>query len=650
MKSSLRKLRGFALHKSTDVKEKRDRGVTARQDELLLASQDVLDMRNCYDSLLSAAAATANSAYEFSEALREMGTCLLEKTSLNDDEESGRVLLMLGKIQFELQKLVDSYRVHIIQTITTPSESLLKELHTVEEMKRQCDDKRDLYRFMLAAHRDKGRIRNTKGENFSSQQLQAAREDYEEEANLFVFRLKSLKQGQSRSLLTQAARHHAAQLNFFRKGVKSLETIEPHVKVVAEQQHIDYNFIGLEDDSEDDDNDYNYDGTDDGELSFDYGLHERHHDIESANRNSMEVDQENLAITTSTTTTVEEVLEKSQGDLPSFHGLGRTGSQSAPILPDKKLEPSERIKQLNTSSPRKCHSYVLPTPVDAKNSPFPYSRNSLSVLRPHNKDGWPKQMWHSSPLEPDKPAKDLKGELSSHTSLNISHSVLKESNINTGPIKLPPPLAEGMSLPLSSLQSGASDSKKIKRQAFSGPLTGKSLSNNPISSLNEPIHSVQYPPGPLLTPGRFPSPQLQVSSRVSGSTSPVPMLTPKINELHELPRPPVTSLKPVRPSSLVGYSGPLVPRSQGLYATNQMLSNTASPLPTPPLVMARSFSIPSSGQRSISLEVVNFLETSHNAEAPDEISSPPLTLISLSTSKTSTKEPVAQSTMSKGLV
>ncbi|KAG0489886.1 hypothetical protein HPP92_006749 [Vanilla planifolia] len=178
-----------------------------------------------------------------------------------------------------------------------------------------------------------------------------------------------------------------------------------------------------------------------------------------------------------------------------------------------------------------------------------------------------------------------------------------------------------MSLPLSSLQSGASDSKKIKRQAFSGPLTG-----------------------------RFPSPQLQVSSRVSGSTSPVPMLTPKINELHELPRPPVTSLKPVRPSSLVGYSGPLVPRSQGLYATNQMLSNTASPLPTPPLVMARSFSIPSSGQRSISLEVVNFLETSHNAETPDEISSPPLTLISLSTSKTSTKEPVAQSTMSKGKI
>lgn len=87
MKSSLRKLRGFAaFHRGADLKEKRDHGALARQEELLQASHDVLEMRNCYDSLLSAASATANSAYEFSEALQEMGTCLLEKTTLKDDE------------------------------------------------------------------------------------------------------------------------------------------------------------------------------------------------------------------------------------------------------------------------------------------------------------------------------------------------------------------------------------------------------------------------------------------------------------------------------------------------------------------------------------------------------------------------------------
>lgn len=67
---------------------------------------------------------------------------------------------------------------------------------------------------MLAAQRGKGRLRNAKGESFSPQQLQAAQEDYEEEATLFLLRLKSLKKGQSRSLLTQAARHHASQVVF----------------------------------------------------------------------------------------------------------------------------------------------------------------------------------------------------------------------------------------------------------------------------------------------------------------------------------------------------------------------------------------------------------------------------------------------------
>lgn len=72
------------------------------------------------------------------------------------------------------------------------------------------------YEDMITGYGEKGRLRGgSKGECFSSHQLQAARDDYDEEANLFVFRMKSLKRGQSRSLLTQAARHHAAQVFFF---------------------------------------------------------------------------------------------------------------------------------------------------------------------------------------------------------------------------------------------------------------------------------------------------------------------------------------------------------------------------------------------------------------------------------------------------
>lgn len=65
---------------------------------------------------------------------------------------------------------------------------------------------------MLLAPRGKGRSRHSKCETFSSKELQAAQTDYEDEAAQFVFRLKSLKKGQFQSLLTQAARHHVAQV------------------------------------------------------------------------------------------------------------------------------------------------------------------------------------------------------------------------------------------------------------------------------------------------------------------------------------------------------------------------------------------------------------------------------------------------------
>ncbi|KAL5979014.1 hypothetical protein ACLOJK_018911 [Asimina triloba] len=139
----------------------------------------------------------------------------------------------------------------------------------------------------MAGQREKAKSKSSKVEGVSSQELQRALEEYDEEATLFVFRLKSLKQGQCRSLLTQAARHHASQLTFFRKGLKSLEAVEPNVKLVTEQQHIDYQFSGLEDDDAEDGNDDGYDANDNGELSFDYGPNDRGQEVPSS-RNSME--------------------------------------------------------------------------------------------------------------------------------------------------------------------------------------------------------------------------------------------------------------------------------------------------------------------------------------------------------------------------
>lgn len=621
MKSPLRKLRGFTLpHKG----RREPLRPPAKLDELVQAAQDMLDMRNCYDSLVSAAATTTNSAYEFSEALEEMGTCLLQKTSLSDDDDSGRVLLMLGKAQFELQKLLDDYRSHIVQTITTPSESLLKELHIVEEMKRQCDDKRDVYKFMLAAQREKGRSRNVKGETYSSQQLQAAQEDYEEDATLFIFRLKSLKQGQSRSLMTQAARHHAAQLYFFRKGLKSLEVIEPYLKAVAEEQHIDYQFSGLDDDAtenEDESYDGGYDHNDDSDMSFDYGPTDQGQDVISASRNSMEIDLgERPFIQASSREPPQVVVDKSEEEVISFREPSYV-SKSAPIFSDKS-DSSEKTKYTRPSSTMKFHTYVLPTPADAKFLVSTGVSGSISSVRMESNIAFPKQLWHSSPLDPYKFVNKSRERRSpSPTRHTVTQAVLKESNTYSVPMRIPPPMAEELSLP--QINPHTFDSRKSRRYAFSGPLTSKPPSNRPMYT-----PSVEYS-----TVKRVPTSRSSVSPRVSPAVSPPHLSPPKINELHELPRPPISYARRTRPASLIGHSAPLVSRGQERSTSSKMptaASRTASPLPTPTAAMARSFSIPSSSQRIPVSAVAKLSEDFHNLDLIEEVASPPLTPMLLS--------------------
>ncbi|CAN1295839.1 Uncharacterized protein At2g33490 [Linum perenne] len=569
MKSPLRKLRGFKLHKS-DSKGKRDFLHPPHLDELAQAAQDMQDMRNCYDSLLSAAAATANSAYEFSESLREMGTCLLEKTALHDDEESGRILLMLGKAQFELQKFVDSYRSHIFLTITNPSESLLNELRTVEDMKRQCDEKRNVYEYIAAQQKDKGRSKSSKGDSFTTEELRTAHEEYNEEATLCIFRLKSLKQGQSRSLLTQAARHHAAQLNFFRKGVKSLEVVDPQVRLVTERHHIDYQFSGLEDDGREDaedDGETIDDTNEDRELSFDYRVNKTQYET-STSRNSMEVRELRFYVIWHFIILLQLNPDRDHGDLHIYSREPRSGSHSAPIFPERKIDLAERIRQMQ-KSPRKSNAYVLPRPADTK-IPVPSRTSGLTPQTKSTDYAGRANLWHSSPLEQKRDSGE--GHLSD----------------------LPPPPSEGMSLPQPDSYS-ASDSKKIKRQSFSGPIIGKNLATKQALSA--------------------------ISPKVSPTASP-PLSSPRISELHELPRPPgILAGKPAKAtSSSSGHSAPLVRSNEG-YGTTIRSSGgmtLASPLPIPPLAVSRSFSIPSSSQRGMTLK-----------GKVEDSDSPPLTPISL---------------------
>lgn len=293
----------------------------------------------------------------------------------------------------------------------------------------------------------------------------------------------------------------------------------------------------------------------------------------------------------------QENLEKSQGDLFFVSKGTRNSSQSAPIFHENKFDQSEKL-EFHPPSTRKFHTYVLPTPVDCKNSNSVFTR-TVPVPRRLSVSGLPTQSWHSSSLVLDD-SRDTRGSV--HAQLLNSKSILKDRNSNSE-TRIPPPLADGLSIPRFD--------KKIKRQAFSGPLASKGQSGKQFFPMLQDF-------APKISAAPIHTPVTSHSLKISATTPLMP--STKISELHELPRPPLSSFGQTRPPSQVGHSAPLISRGPRHSVSAKIhcgSSQTASPLPMPPATMSRSFSIPSRVQRTTSLKVVKSLET-HNSDMVEE--------------------------------
>lgn len=275
------------------------------------------------------------------------------------------------------------------------------------------------------------------------------------------------------------------------------------------------------------------------------------------------------------------------------------------------------------SPSQRFNSYVLPTPQEAKVPFFGKSDTEVPQARRASLSNVPLNLWHSSPLQQNKYEKTL-AHLSGPIRLN-TQSVLKESNDNTKS-RVPRHKTEGLSPP--SLDIHRCDNKKAKRQAFSGPLMGKPWTNKLIISASDPIVSngcLRPFSGPLL---RTPVPPLSSASKLSSRVSPTFTSSPKISELHELPRPPAHSSR--RPNC-IAHSGSLISKDQVLSGTNNMVVPTSvSTLPMPPKIISCSYSIPSRGQVEATMHASRLPETPDNLKNAEDIASPPLTPIAIS--------------------
>ncbi|CAI9756379.1 unnamed protein product [Fraxinus pennsylvanica] len=318
----------------------------------------------------------------------------------------------------------------------------------------------------------------------------------------------------------------------------------------------------------------------------------------------------------------KENLERSTGQ-NSFGFLRETMiiSQSAPIFREKKLDPAGRSRQMLPSPSHRFTSYVLPTPVEAK---------SLGSGKADFEDPKHKQvshnLWHSSPLDQNKHERVVENEKSSGSILLDAQQVLTESNNNTKSSRLPPSLLDGFS----SKQfdpNVAFDTRKVKRQAFSGPITGKPWPKNPNLSASGHIISSEYPlpfSGSIL---RTPLPQPMSMPKLLSRVSPTFMSSPIISELHELPRPPA-HLPSNRLSNHIAHSGPLVSKGHELPTASISATSVAkSTLPMPPQTIYHSYSISSGGRKESALHEPS--EASQNLKMTEAISSPPSTPISL---------------------
>lgn len=279
---------------------------------------------------------------------------------------------------------------------------------------------------------------------------------------------------------------------------------------------------------------------------------------------------------------------KNQGGDVTLGQQRRAGSHSAPLYAEK-FDPAERIREMRTSV-QKLSSHVLPTPDDAKGS---ITTGPVGIS---------KNIWHSSPLDIENHKKFVEDHISARTS---SKSLVVSAEDNTNKkhcLPLPPTVHH------SDARGGGSDTQKIKRQAFSGPLVNK----QPLALNSGPISSTEVSGLHSNAAGHHPHPD-----------------SPKISELHELPRPPDSfGSKFVHSVGNIGHSAPLGNRNRESSPTKRnpfVSSKEGSRLPLPKLTVSRSFSIPSSSQRDITLHSSKLLGSSQILHKTEKVPSPPLT-------------------------
>ncbi|CAM6087808.1 unnamed protein product [Calypogeia fissa] len=652
---SIKKLMSFHNHKA---KEKGDSFYREPLDSKRVLEEEskemqgLKEMRIQYEGLCAVSSLVSTRATDFSSAIHELANYFINTFGSIEDGEMSKIFKIVGRVQFEISKILDIYAVHVAQTITEPTEILLSELQNVQDSKTQHDEKRQLYE-QLRARTLKGRSKSGKGEAFADQQMQIVKDEFDK-LSLFVnARFNSLEQGQARSLITQAARHHSAQMHLFSRGHSSLQAVEPYMRQVARERSIDRQLstgINEEDDESDSksEDDVSYidelDGSSDPQSLEQSNRWDSRIDSPGRSPDNQDEEPEVPKNLSKEWSSLLSRLNRNSGEIPHLRSGDSPGS-AAP-QPSKDLgnttdaAHSYRTRTVPDSHQEQNTIHVTELIEEPKSSqgrtpplspPLrPHPEVSTNTARGH--DGVGSELSSQSvstsgrTLIDQRSSLDAEGAMSgtlgdssgmkskfsqnSASSPETSQVRFSVSGQNLpGPVPGKPPSLSFVSPTLSSTPVGfTSNTQEFARQgrrySQSGPLTfsGSPWSSQP-SSGNVATSTMQssnpsdcHKSGPL---GRSPLGRTFGSPRISPSMSPPRMSPPRISELHKLPPPPLNPINTKAPRSppIVAHSAPIIAHSAPLSRHPDPMGNSfvnATPLPPPPLgSVPRSLSLPS---------------------------------------------------------
>ncbi|XP_024380659.1 uncharacterized protein [Physcomitrium patens] len=548
--------------------------------------KDIRSIQKKYESLVSLSTEVSHRAYDLSTAVSDMASYFVAPGVL-DDQDIGKIFKLVGEVQFVISQSLELYASHVTQTVTTPTENLIGDLRDVMETKKQYDERRQsLYHHRLRIAKGRSKIGKTDAQE--EEQLENVREQFEEVSQFLGDRLLSLRQGRPRSLITQTARHHAAQMQLFSKVLTSLHGIEPHMKQVTKELNIDRHLSSADgdvfnDEIEDDEDvsDIEHHLDDAGSYFDDADEEKEHHHVreDDLGSESSEIEANSrLNMSREWSSHMASGSDRpgnseNEGDSPLPRWIIK-GSKSAPSSP---LTASQGVDDVDRAPPTYVSAVLPPTRSPPHVSDRGHSGVLYSDTRPYEHK--PSTSEQTSPRHHNGTPGQTPRFQGRATKMGVPMSMFPpfDPSQTTWPMPLPPPSDPPPILKFPAPTAGGfiaansgAPGNKHKRYSYSGPLTSSSKPRDRAYSSDVPSS------GPLRP---FPSSTTwsdqSRSPKLSPSISPSKVSPPQISELHKLPPPPLgSSSSPIAASSsLIAHSAPL----------HRHADRHASPLPPPPL-------------------------------------------------------------------